>query len=224
MKAIVALITFLISLLTTHISQAQTINWESLQENQKHILSVNVGWDYSFVYGLSYGFHLKTKMPIILESSISLASGEVIFDDFKTKFGGQINFYQINNFRFNASLHGIYRRYGNPLVTLQNFGADAGIVIGYYKPKWFASGEFGFDKAIVTHFKHSDIYKDVYPDVKNGWYEPSTGGNFNFGVQGGYSFGRNDIILRAGKVVTQDFKTTPLIPFYVQVGYNYKLD
>jgi hypothetical protein len=224
MKAIIALIIFLFSLLTSHISQAQTINWESLQENQKHILNVNAGWDYSFIYGLSYGYHLKTKMPIILESSISFASGEVIFDDFKTKIGGQINLYQIENFRFNATLHGIYRRYGNPLVKLQNFGADAGIVIGYYKSKWFVSGEFGFDKAIVTHFKHSDIYKDVYPDVKNGWYEPSTGGNFNFGVQGGYSFNRSDITLRAGKVMSQDFKTTPLIPFYVQLGYNYKLD
>ncbi|MBW1658306.1 hypothetical protein [Flavobacterium quisquiliarum] len=224
MKAIIALIVFLISLLTTHISQAQTINWESLEKNQKHILNLNAGWDYSFVYGLSYGYHLKTELPIILESSISLASGEVIFDDFKTKIGGQIHVYQIKNFRFNASLHGIYRRYENPLVTLQNFGVDAGVVIGYYEPKWFASGEFGFDKAIVTHFKHSDIYKDVYPDVKNGWYEPSTGGNFNFGVQGGYSFDRSDITLRAGKVMTQDFKTTPLIPFYVQLGYNYKLD
>lgn len=224
MKAIIALIVFLISLLTTHISQAQTINWESLQENQKYILNVNAGWDYSFVYGLSYGYHLNTKIPIILESSISLASGEVIFDDFKTKIGGQMNIYQIENFRFNASLHGIYRRYGNPLVTLQNFGADAGIVIGYYKPKWFIAGEFGFYKAILTHFKHSDIYKEVYPDVKNGWFEPTTGGNFNFGIQGGYSFKRNDITLRAGKVMNEDFKSTPLIPFYVQLGYNYKLD
>lgn len=224
MKAIIALIVFLISLLTSQISQAQTINWESLQENQKHILNVNAGWDYSFVYGLSYGYHLKTKIPIILESSVSFASGEVIFDDFKTKIGGQLNLYQIENFRFNASLHGIYRRYGNPLVTLQNFGADAGIVIGLYKPKWFIAGEFGFDKAIVTHFKHTAIYEAVYPDVKNGWYEPTTGGNFNFGIQGGYSFSRSDITLRAGKVMNEDFKSMPLIPFYVQLGYNYKLD
>ncbi|WP_281634182.1 hypothetical protein [Flavobacterium luteolum] len=224
MKAIIALIIFLISLLTSHISQAQAINWKSLQENQKYILNVNAGWDYSFVYGLSYGYHLKTKIPIILESSISLASGEVIFDDFKTKIGGQMNVYQIENFRFNVLLHGIYRLYGNPLVTLQNFGADASTTIGYYKQKWFIAGEFGFDKAIVTHFKHSDIYKDVYPNVKNGWYEPTTGGNFNFGVQGGYSFNRSDITLRAGKVMNEDFKSTPLIPFYVQLGYNYKLD
>lgn len=224
MKAIVALITFLISLLTSNLLQSQNINWENLKNEEKHILSINAGWDYSFVYGLSYGYHLKTKKPIILESSFSFASGEVIFDDFKTKIGGQINVYQIENFRFNFAFHGIYRRYGNPIVTLQNFGADASTTIGYYKPKWFVAGEFGFDKAIVTHFKHTEIYKEVFPDVKNGWYEPTTGGNFNFGVQGGYSFSKSDLTLRAGKVMTEDFKTTPLIPFYLQLGYSYKLD
>lgn len=224
MKTIVVFITFLLSLFTSHFSQAQTVNWENLKSDKKHILNINAGWEYSFVYGLSYGYHLKTELPIIIESSISFASGEIIFDDFKTKIGGQINFYQIDNFRFNAAIHGIYRRYGNPLVTLQNFGADASLTIGYYKPKWFVAGEFGFDQAIVTHFKHSDIYKEVYPDVKNGWLEPTTGGNFNFGIQGGYSFSRSDLTLRAGKVMTQDFETAPLIPFYVQLGYSYKLE
>ncbi|WP_281231505.1 hypothetical protein [Flavobacterium gelatinilyticum] len=224
MKAILLVITFLLSLFTSHHSQAQTLNWENLKKEEKHILNINAGWDYSFVYGLSYGYHLNSKIPIVLESSISFASGEVIFDDFKTKIGGQINVYKIDNFRFNAAIHGIYRRYGNPLVTLQNFGADASTTIGYYKPKWFLAGEFGFDKAIVTHFEHTRIYKEVFPEVRNGWYEPTTGGNFNFGIQGGYSFRKSDLILRAGKVITEDFKTAPLIPFYLQLGYNCKLD
>lgn len=224
MKAILILITFLISLFTFNILHSQTINWKSLQNEQKHILNANAGWEYGFMYGIGYGYKLESKIPIVLESVVSFASGEVIFDDFKTKIGGQINLYQIENFHFNAAAHGIYRRYGNPLVTLQNFGADATAIIGYYKPKWFAAGEFGFDQAIVTHFKHKDIYKDVYPDVKNGWYEPTTGGNFNFGIQGGYSFNRSDLTLRAGKVMTGDFRTSPLVPFYLQIGYNYKLD
>ncbi|TDO98396.1 hypothetical protein [Flavobacterium sp. 245] len=224
MKALLLFVTFLISLFTSNILQAQNTNWKNLKNEEKHILNVNAGWEYSFTYGFGYGYHLKTKLPIILESSFSLASGEVIFDDFKTKIGGQINFYHTENFYFNAALHGIYRRYGNPLVTLQNFGADASTTIGYYKPKWFIAGEFGFDKAIVTHFKHTAIYKDVYPDVKNGWFEPTTGGNFNFGIQGGYSFNRSDLILRAGKVMNEDFKSTPLIPFYLQLGYSYKLE
>lgn len=223
MKAIIIITAYIFSLFTFK-AYSQNINWESLKNEEKHILNVNAGWEYGFVYGVGYGYKLETKIPIVLESSLSFTSGEVIFDDFKTKIGGQINVYKIENFRFSTAVHGIYRRYGNPLVTLQNFGADATAIIGYYKPKWFAAGEFGFDKAIVTHFKHSDIYKDVYPNVKNGWFEPATGGNFNFGIHGGFSFNRSDITLRAGKVMTEDFKTAPLIPFYLQLGYNYKLD
>ena len=30
-----------------------------------------------------------------------------------------------------------------------------GVTAGYYQRKWFVAGEAGFDKAIVTHFKHS---------------------------------------------------------------------
>lgn len=203
---------------------SQTINWEDLKNEGKHILNVNAGWEYSFVYGIGYSYKLETKTPIIIEASYSFPSGETISDDFKTKIGGQINFYHINNFHFNASIHGSYRRIENPLTVLQNFGCDINTTIGYYKPKWFVAGEFGIDEAIVTHFQHSVIYKEVYPDVKNGWYESTTGGNFNFGIQTGYSFNRSDLTLRLGKVITQDFKTSPLIPFYAQLGYNYKLD
>ena len=172
MKAILLVITFLVSLFTSHHSQAQTLNWANLKTEERHLLNINAGWDYSFIYGLNYGYHLKTKIPIVLESSVSFASGEVIFDDFKTKIGGQMNIYQINNFRFNTAIHVIYRRYGNPLVTLQNFGADASSTIGYYKPKWFLAGEFGFDKAIATHFKHTDIYEEVFPMLEMAGMNP----------------------------------------------------
>lgn len=221
MKAIIIITVFIFSFFTK--TYSQNINWKNLNE-EKHILNINTGWEYGFVYGIGYGYKLETKIPIVLESTVSFASGKVIFDDFKARVGGQINLYQIENFRFNAAIHGIYRRNGNPLVTLQNFGADATVIIGYYNPKWFAAGEFGFDKAIVMHFRHTEIYKDIYPDVKNGWYEPETGGNFNFGIQGGFSFNRSDLTLRAGKIMTEDFKNAPLIPFYLQLGYNYKWD
>jgi hypothetical protein len=95
-------------------------------------------------------------------------------------------------------------------------------VIGYYRPKWFAAGEAGFDKAIVTDLKHTSAYKEQYPGVVDGWYEPSTGGNFYFGLQAGYSLKKHDIYIKAGKTLTEDFKSKPTIPFYAQLGYNFK--
>ena len=61
-----------------------------------------------------------------------------------------------------------------------------------------------------------------YPEVKDGWYEPSVGGNYYYNLKGGYSFGKNDITIVAGKIISQDFKTKPLFPIFTQIGYNIK--
>jgi hypothetical protein len=107
-------------------------------------------------------------------------------------------------------------------VRLQNFGSDLSGIAGYYRRQWFISGEFGFDKAIVTHFKHAKAYKDQFPEVVDGWYEPATGGNVYYGLQAGVSFKKHDVYVRAGKMLSQDFKTQPLLPLYGQLGYNIK--
>lgn len=206
------------------ITNAQTINWASLKSKQKHLLNINTGWEYGFVYGMGYGYKLKTKLPIIIDGEYSFPSGKNIVDDFKTKVGGKIRLYQINNFQLSANVYGVFRRFENPLVRLANFGSDLSGVIGYYKSKWFLAWEIGFDKAIVSHFKHSELFKTtIYSNVKDGWFEPSTGGNFYYGIQSGISFKQHDIYLKAGRMITQDFRTTPLIPFYAQLGYNLKL-
>ncbi len=201
----------------------QTLNWSSL-ESTKHIVSVGIGWDYSLAYSAGYGYKLNSKRPIMLNLNLSAPAGEKVLDDFKVKLGGQIVLLNKSNLKGSMVLNGIYRRYENPLVRLQNFGSEMKGIFGYYKPKWFLAGEVGFDKAIVTHFKHSQILKEtIYQDVKDGWYEPATGGNFQFGLQTGYSFKNSDLTLNIGMVTTQDFSTTPLIPYYLMLGYNYRI-
>ncbi len=202
---------------------AQTINWASLKEENKHIVNASFGLEYGVIYGLGYGYQIKTRLfPIVANLEYSFPSGNKIFDDFKTKIGGQIRWIEYHGFQFSTKIYGVFRRYENDFVRLVNFGSDMSGIIGYYRPKLFVAGEVGFDKAIVTHFKHSKAYKDQYPDVVDGWYEPATGGNFYYGLQAGFSFRKQDIYLRAGKILTQDFKTTPMVPIYGQLGYNIK--
>ena len=63
----------------------------------------------------------------------------------------------------------------------------------------------------------------LYPGVKDGWYEPSTGGNLYYGMQAVYSTKPADVFIRGGKIVSQDFKTDPLVPFIIQLGFTFKL-
>lgn len=218
MKNIVFAIIIAFSLSSTCL-KAQ-INWSALNKETSHLLNVNVGVEYGLVYGIGYGYHLKTKMPIVLNAEYSFPSGSSLTDDFKTKFGGQINVVQANSFRLSAKVYGLFRRYQNNYVRIANFGSDMALNFGLYKNRWFVAGEVGFDKAIVSNFKHSSLFKNNFPSVQDGWYEPATGGNFYYGLQGGYSFGKHDIYLKAGLVTQQDFKTKPTVPITGQLGYN----
>ena len=202
---------------------AQTINWGSLKEENTHIINAGIGVEYGFIYGLGYSYQIKSKLfPIVVNLEYSFPSGNKIFDDFKTKIGGQIRWIDFHDLQFSTKIHGVFRRYANDFVQMANFGSDMSGIIGYYRSKWFVAGEVGFDKAIVTHFKFSEAYKDQYSGGVNGWYEPATGGNFYYGLQAGFSFLKQDIWFRLGKIITQDFKTSPMIPLYGQLGYNLK--
>lgn len=224
MKRIRIYTSLVMSLIIAGDGFSQVINWESLDRQQRHIININAGAEYGFTLGAGYGYQLKSKFPIVLNMEHSFPTGKELTDDFKTKIGGYIRLYQVNNFQLSAKIQGVFRRYENSLVSLLNFGSDMSGIAGYYRPKWFIAGEAGFDKAIVTHFKHSAAYKINYPSVKDGWYEPATGGNFYYGLQSGFSFRRNDVYVKAGKMITQDFSTTPLFPYYLQVGYNIRLN
>jgi len=201
---------------------SQTINWSRLQKADRHIVNMNAGLEYSLVAGIGYGYQLKTKIPIVLIADFSMPFGENLLDDHKAKLGATFKLAQVGNFHFTGKIQGVFRRYESDFVRMVNFGSDQSAIAGYYKKKWFVAGEVGFDKAIVTNFKHAQLYKDVYPNVQDGWYEPATGGNFYVGLQSGVSFKQSDLTLRLGKVVTEDFKTTPGIPFYFQLGYSFR--
>jgi len=203
-------------------SFSQNINWRNLTKEQKHIVNINIGLDYGTTIGIGYAYKLNTKLPIVLNTEFSIPFGNKVFDDFKTKIGAQAEIIKIGYFSTTLKAHGIFRKYENQMARFLNFGSEFSALAGIYKPKWFLSGELGFDKAITTHVKHSKLAQEYYPEIKNGWYVPS-GGNFFYGLQSGFSFKKNDITLKFGKMIQEDFKTNSTIPFYLQLGLNRKL-
>jgi hypothetical protein len=221
MKNLKSACIILFVLMISKTSSAQQINWRSLNSNQPHIVNVNMGWDYATGAGIGYGQKLNTGMPIILNIEYSFPFGDHLFDDFKTKLGGQAEILHIDQFSVSVKAYGIFRRYENNFARLLNFGSAFSTNFGYYKSNWYIAGEVGFDKAIATNIKNSEEMKTMYPDVQDGWYLP-TGGNFNYGIVSGYSFKNNDLYVKIGRTVTQDFKTAPTVPWYMQIGYNWR--
>jgi len=202
---------------------AQTVNWKRLGTDNTHLLNANAGLEYGLIYGVGYGYYIDAVRPIILSFEYSAPSGITLLDDLKTKAGMKIKLLEINSFVVSANMYGLYRRYENDFVRLGNVGSDISAIAGFYKSKWFVAAEFGFDKAIVTNFKHSDLYRSYFPQVNDGWYQPSTGGNIYCVAQAGLSFGNHDVYLKAGSVFSQSLKPSPSLPFIVNLGYNFRI-
>ena len=203
-------------------SQAQTLNWNG-RATAKQLISFQTGIEYSSYFGVAYARRINSHKPIWLKGQFSIPGGTILLDDFKTRLGAEICLFKASRFAGSASVFGLYRRYQNNLVRLQNFGTTLNASVGYYPSKWFLAVTAAFDKAIVTHFKHSAEYKNDYnPQTADGWYEPSSGGNFLYGISTGFSQRRFDFTLNLGKIVTQDFKTSPLLPLYAEFGINYQ--
>lgn len=115
-----------------------------------------------------------------------------------------------------GSMSFITRGTENSIYQALNFGADFTGALGVYRPHWFAAGEFGFDKAVITHVTHTDWYRNFYPEAKDGWYLTG-GGTFHFGATAGLSVGRLELAGRAGLLRTEDFN--PVVPEgYASVG------
>lgn len=200
-------------------ASAQIVNWQAFTPEQKNLVYLQAGWDYSTNFGAGYGRRFDTKLPFLATIEYSFPAGERLFDDFKVRIGGQVEVIRTGGFSATVKAYCPIRRYENSLTTLFNFGGEFSGVAGFYRQRWFVAGEFGFDKAIATHVKHSENALENYPGLQSGWYVP-TGGNWFFGLQSGFSFGSSGISLKAGKLVSQGFKNTPFVPFFAQLAYQ----
>ena len=140
--------------------------------------------------------------------------------DFRTRVDVQSSILQWRSLRLIGNAAFITRGTENAIYRGLNFGADVTGTAGVYRPRWFAAGQFGKDKAVVTHIKHSDWYRsNYYPDAKDGWYLDA-GGTFHYGAVGGITVGRAELVGRAGFRRTEDFRDlTP--PMYASLGLGF---
>lgn len=220
MKKLFAATIILLALAEAGLSQ--NINWRSLDENQRNIIQLNLGFDYGVTAQAGYGRMFTFIRPVVVGADFSIPMGENLVDDFKAKLGAQIEVVEMGGFSATVRVLSIFRRYENELVRIVSFGSELGLVTGFYRPTWHAAGEFGFDKSIVSHLKHSDIMRSYYPRIRNGWYIPS-GGHFYYGVQAGKTLGQNlDLTLRVGATNAQHSDEEAAVPYYLQLGLGMK--
>jgi hypothetical protein len=140
--------------------------------------------------------------------------------DFRARLGAHTSLVHWRSLHLTGSATFVTRGTDNSIYRAVNFGADLTGTAGLYRRGWFAAGEFGFDKAIVTHLTHSDWYRTYfYPDAKDGWYL-DTGGTFHYGLVGGLSVGRAELVGRFGWLRTEGWNDL-VPPMYASLGVGF---
>jgi len=183
-----------------------------------NIATLTTGGEHGIVVGGGYA-HVVTiaDHPAIVGGDVTFVPGAP--DDVRVEAGVMTPLVSRGAWCVLGGIAAVATDTNDDLAHMVSLGTDTVVLAGRYTRRWFAAAELGFQWAFATHITHSDGYRMlVYPDARDGWYG-NTSGLLRAGVQGGVSFGGNDVILRAG-IVRDDAGMTPLLPIYVTLGYD----
>jgi hypothetical protein len=192
-------------------------------ETQPNRVYTTLGFDPAWVTSLGYGRVVPLwGRKVQLAGDVGVAAATMDVNDFRARVGAESYLVRWRSVYLAGSATFITRGTQNVIYTGLNFGADFTGTVGVYRTKWFAGGEFGFDKAIITHITNSDWYRNhFYADAKDGWYL-NAGGTFHTGAAGGYTIGKAELIGRVGWLWTEDFNDLNP-PMYASLGVGYGL-
>lgn len=176
------------------------------------------GLDPAFVTTVGYG----RVVPVFghrvqFTGDVGIGAAGMDLDDFRARLTAYSSVARWRSLNLTGSATFITRGTRNSIYRGLNFGADLTGAVGVYRPGWHVAGEFGFDKAIITHITHTDWYRTYfYPGAKDGWYLDA-GGTYHYGAVAGVAFGRVELVGRAGWQQTEDWNALNP-PMYASVA------
>jgi hypothetical protein len=187
-------------------------------DTQRNRVYTTTGVDPALVTSLGYGRIVPVlghQFQVTIDGGIVTAGVDA--RDFRARLGAQTAIVRGSWLQLTGSATFITRGTENVIYRGLNFGADVTGTLGVYRSRWFAAGEFGKDKAIITHITHSDWYREHhYADAKDGWYLDA-GGTYHYGAAAGIALGRAELVGRFGFQRTEDFKDLAQ-PIYFSLG------
>jgi hypothetical protein len=152
-----------------------------------------------------------------LAGDVGIVAAEMDTRDFRARLHVLTTIVRWRSLHLTGSTAFIVRGTENSIYRGYNFGTDLTGALGVYRSGWFFAAEFGLDKAGITHVTHSDWYRTYfYPEAQDGWYR-DPGGTIHYGLSGGFTAGRAELLVRYGVLRTEEFnELTP--PMYASLG------
>lgn len=195
-------------------AQAQEVNLARLDDEPANRVHVRTGAEYGFVAGVGYARAVSLlERRLLVTGDLTLPWAGLDASDYRVRAGVLVPIVGSGRWRLAGTFAPTARGTKNVAGRMTSFGTDVGLQGGFYARRWFVAGEAGVDWAMTTHVSHSDAYRElVHEGARDGWYALS-GANIRAGLQVGASFGRHDLVLRAGRMVDVA-GAPPMLPFY----------
>lgn len=205
-------------LLLALVSQDAAAQWNVARyDRSPNRVYATFGVDPAMVTSLGYGRVVSVlghRFQLAADASIGTTGLDL--HDFRARVQAGTALLRWRSLALTGSATFVARGTENSIYRGFNFGSDFTGTAGVYRPGWHVAGEFGFDKAVISHITHSDWYRQFYPEARDGWYLDA-GGTFHYGVTTGVAVGAVEVFGRAGWRRTDDFDTV-MPPIYVTVG------
>ena len=183
-------------------------------------MHISMAVDPAVITSVGYGrFTTLFGATTSLGFEVGVVAGDAELGDYRVRLGGEVQLVRRGAFRVAASAAFMTRGTSNWVFRAVNFGSDFGATAGVYRRGWFVAGEVGFDKAIITHLKHTQEYRDQYYGAKDGWYL-NNGGTGRLGIITGRAVGGAELLLRAGIARTQGGEALA-VPAYLTIGLGF---
>lgn len=204
--------------LTALVTNGAAAQWNVARfEHDRNHLYANFGLEPALVSSLGYSRVVPMfGHPVKLAADIGIGAAGFELSDFRARLQANAAIVRWRSLYVTGSAAFITRGTENTIYRGLNFGSDFTGAVGMYRGSWFAAGEIGFDKAIITHITNSDWYRQFYPGAKDGWYL-NAGGTFHYGFVAGATLGAVELMGRAGWQRTEDYKDL-MPPMYASVG------
>jgi hypothetical protein len=175
---------------------------------------------------ITFGFERQFNLSFINKDIVTFAevsSSTSSFENNEFKIGGLLPILEPGNFKVLGNLNFSTGRLSAKNFDSRKFAAAIKLSFGLYKQKWFAAFTTEYENIFLTKIEHSDFYRDTYyEDAVDGWYKGS-GGMFQFGIEGGYTFmKRIDAHVELKLPFTEKFNSYGGSPMHVNLGIGYK--
>jgi hypothetical protein len=221
-RAILTLAVALLALAQASNADADEV-FNKMRPDQKNRVYATLAYDPGFMVGVGYarGFEIEPiKRMLTLTADVSFPMFVLDFDHYKIDIGSRFALFD-SEWNIINRLSVINKGTDNPVFSGNTLSIEEGLLGGYFAEKWFVAVEANYEKYLLTYLEHSDYYRRIYPEVKDGWYS-STGGKWRFALQAGYTIAdRVELALRAGTFWSERFnEPVATMPIFADVAVN----